>query len=258
MQGDPVHASVLEDSEEAAQRAAHYRLSTLPVVDDADRLVGVITYDDVMETLGDEATEDMYRLAGTLEQHPARETLLRRLLGRFPFLLVTIVGTYGVAWVIKLFQSEAQHDTILRFVPMVAALAGNAGIQASTTMIRGFATGEVQPQDFWSILSREGGLGVLMGASAGFVELVLLLLFHEPRAFCMVVPTAQTISVSTASLIGTSIPFVCWRARFRIGGREFRVDPALAAGPFITTLNDVLSTSIALSLTVKLFPGTFI
>ncbi len=252
MESKPVCAKVDEDSEEVAQRAAHYRLTLMPVVDENEELVGVITHDDVTEALGEEASEDMYRLAGTLDQHPSREGLVDRLLARFPFLLVTIVGTYLVAVVIELILGDIPEFDILRFVPMIAALAGNAGIQASTTMIRGFATGEVQADDFRETMGREVSLGLLTGAVAALVQLLLLVAFQESLELKIVVPVAQASSVVAASFFGTAIPFLCWRARWRIGSREIRIDPALAAGPFITTLNDVVSTVIALMLAVKI------
>lgn len=251
METSPVFVRVDESGEQAAQRATHYRLSLLPVVDASDSLVGVVAYDDVMDTLHEEASEDMYRLAGTLEQNPQRESTLQRLLSRFPFLLVTLLGTYAVSVIAEMFLGTLDAFDILRFVPMIAALAGNAGIQSSTTMIRGFATGDIGEHQFLEMFRREVWLGVLSGAAAGLVGLLLLVVGHAGRHLWAIVPTAQMISVVLATAMGTAIPFFCWRFRLSIGKRELRLDPALAAGPFITTLNDVLSTTIALILSTS-------
>ena len=253
MQADPVRASVDEDQELVAQRAAHYRLALIPVVDASDRLLGVVAADDLMEVQADEAAEDMYRLAGTLEKNPVRENLFERLAQRFPFLLVTIVGTYIVALVIEhmmtgeLDGETNRHIGILRFIPMIAALAGNAGLQASTTMIRGFATGEIRHSDFRAILSREMNLGFLTGIAAFVVEFALLVPMEDAPLYWLV-PLAQALSVVLATLFGTVIPFFCDVFEWKVRGRVLKIDPALAAGPFITTLNDVASTAIALAL----------
>ena len=249
----PVAVSVSDDQEEAAQKAAHYRVLTLPVVDENDKLVGAISYDDLMEALGDEASEDMFRLAGSLETHPTREGLFERLLHRFPFLLVTILGTYFVAMVIKEFPGGLTRDAgILAYLPMIAALAGNAGIQTATMMIRGFATGDVQASQFRTILGRETCLAVLTGVCAGLVEFLLLYPFEQDRTLVTIVPVAQFLAVVLATIVGTGIPFLCLKMRFKIGGREISIDPALAAGPFITTLNDIIATALALALSLLL------
>lgn len=251
---EAVSILVSEDKEEAARKAAHYRVALLPVVDEAQKVVGAITFDDIMDALGEEASEDMYRLAGTLDTNPTREGLWERLLQRFPFLLVTIAGSYAVALFIQ-WLAPGDHDAgILAFIPMIAALAGNAGLQASTMMIRGFATGEVQLGHFRQILSREFTLGILTGGSAGLVCVLLLFTGEESRRYMVLVPVAQTLSVVVATMQGTIIPFLCLKAHFTVRGRTFRIDPALAAGPFITTLNDIISTVVALLLTRWMHP----
>jgi len=208
-----------------------------------------------MEVLDEEATEDMLLLAGTLEQNPARDSRLSRLLGRAPFLLVSIGGTAIVAWIVKELAHPGPELEILRFLPMVAALAGNAGLQASTTMIRGFATGDIKPGDLRLMLGREVGLGVATGLTCALVELLLLFVMRESRDILRVVPLAQFAAVMVATANGTTIPFLCWRAAIPWRGRTISLDPALAAGPFITTLNDILSSLLALWLARLLFIG---
>ncbi len=254
METEPVSVHVGEDSEEAAQKAVHYRLPMLPVVDDGGQLVGAITFDDVMQALGEEASEDMYRLAGTLEHNPVTESQVSRLLSRFPFLMVTILGSYLMALLIGAFYSwfgqgdQVSSLGIVPFIPMIAALAGNAGLQTSTTMIRGFATGDVRQTDLRRMLARECTLGAMTGIASAAVGLLLLLLGGEGSLLRMLVPICLWVAVIVATFNGTLIPFFCLRVRFRLRGREVKFDPALAAGPFITTLNDIASTGIALGL----------
>lgn len=228
------------DREEAARLMDRYHLTTLPVVDAAERLKGVITADDIIEVLAEEASEDILRLAGTGVVHPTAERLVTRLRARAPWLSVTLAGTFLAGLLIEWIEThwftiegplDGTFKALLYFIPLVGGMAGNVGSQSSTVMVRGFATGEVDPERPGRVLPGELILALAIGLASGLLVGVATALAHGDRAWLgLIVGSALPCAILVAALAGTLVPFACHR---------IKVDPAYAAGPFLLTLNDI-------------------
>ncbi len=240
MDPDVISVEVDADQEEAARIVDHYHLPSIPVVDAAHRLQGVITVDDVIDVIGEEASEDMLRLAGTNVLHPTSEPTLKRLRARAPWLTVTLLGTFLASLLIEHIEKTYFHSgaevggtfsMLLYFIPLIGGMAGNVGTQSSTIMVRGFATGEVDPRRPMRVLRGELVLAVLIGLLAGVLVGILAgLAFTEEPMLGWIVGVALFCSVIVAAFAGTLIPFAC---------HAIHVDPAYAGGPFLLTLNDL-------------------
>lgn len=268
METDVIAVSAEEDQEEAARLVDHYGLTSIPVVDAAGRLRGLITADDVIDVLEEEASEDMMRLAGTGVTHPVVESLSTRLLARAPWLTVTLAGTFFAGILLEFvektwFSLDAVLVTagvpmattfkmLMFYIPMIGGMAGNVGTQSSTIMIRGFATGEVDPRHPARMLWGEMALALMIGVLAGLVVGGLVTVTHPSHPnLGIIVGAALPCAILCAALAGTLIPFACHAAK---------VDPAYAGGPFLLTVNDLAAYIIyfwvAIQLTGLLGPPT--
>lgn len=237
---DVVQAAPDDDREDVASVMARYDLSVLPVVTAGNRIVGIVTVDDVLEVVEEEASEDIYRMAGTASRHPTQETIVRRVVLRMPWLLTTLVVGVATARVLDYFigvmggglGEMAGHRglDLLRYVPVLMGLAGNVGIQSSTVLVRGFATGEVESGRLWRVFAGEVKVGMLVGLVCGAIAWFAAGHFEEREGLGMLVGTALFASVVWAAVLGASIPTLC---------RAVGVDEAIAAGPFLIALSDI-------------------
>ncbi|MBN1347140.1 MAG: magnesium transporter, partial [Phycisphaerae bacterium] len=261
MNRDVVSVTVDEDQEEVVNVIRRHDLPAVPVLDLDGRLVGRITHDDVADVIFEEADEDMLRMAGTDAAELERASSVRAARVRMTWLLPCLIGTAGTALVMALFRApvgSANFGILILFAPMIMAMGGNSGIQASTIIIRGLATQEMAGQSVLLALRREAPIAVLVGLACGVVAGILAFavvslhgalglqeMLNEPPADLH--PTAVGVAVSLAMLLailmavglGTFLPF---------GFRKVGIDPAIASGPLITTSNDVISVSIYLSI----------
>lgn len=262
METDVISVPLDADQEEVARLVEHYRLRAVPVVDAARRLKGVVTIDDVLDVVDEEVTEDMLRLAGTSVAYPTSETLRARLVGRAPWLAITLLGSFGAGLMIETIERrwfgglavpavETDFKALLYFIPMIGSMAGNVGTQSCTVMIRGFATGSVDPERPMRVLPAELMLALTIGVVSGLVVGPLIALFQpEHRWLGLVVGASLPCAIFAGAVTGTLIPFLCHR---------IRVDPAYAGGPFLSTMNDlsgyVVYFSVALGLMHALAVG---
>jgi magnesium transporter len=248
METSVLTVSVYVDQEVCARLMEKYNLTVLPVVDQHQHMLGIITADDILKVLGDEATEDLFRLAGIGESKPFEQSALLGVYRRLPWLLVTLTGVSLLGAVISRFQGTIERIVALSFfIPAVMGLGGNTGIQASTVTLRGLVTNRIELKHFGWILKRELSIAALIGIvcslGLGALAYVMFTLTIQPETepsvsayqFAIMVGFAILCSVTFSSLIGTSIPMLCHR---------LRIDPAIAAGPFVTTLIDIISQVI--------------
>ena len=225
------------DQEEVAQLADKYNLPSVPVTDPGGRLKGIVTLDDVMDVMSEEASEDIYLLSGTQSIHPMAESIGHRVLKRMPWLLVTVGMGLVMIFLYRQHKEfiEAKGIWLVFFVPIVQALGGNVGIQASTLVVRGLATGELESGRMRRVMITEVGVGLIIGIVFGIFVGIVAGLTEGNMALGIIVTIAIICGVGMASLTGTVIPLVCNR---------YGVDPAITAGPFITALNDVMCLTI--------------
>ena len=224
-------ARVDTDQEEVARQVASYNLLAIPVVDTENKLVGVITVDDVIDVIKDEATEDVYRLAGVSADDgvltPPRESLRRRL----PWLGVNLATAFLAASVVGLFQDIISEFVVLAmFMPVVAGMGGNAATQTLAVVVRGLAIGELTWSNARAALTKEALVGVGNGVVLGAVAMLGAYLLEGNLVIGGVLALAMIINMFIAATAGTLIP---------LSLRALKVDPALASSVFITTLTDV-------------------
>jgi magnesium transporter len=219
------------DQEEAARLVASYNLLAIPVVDEENKLVGVITVDDVIDVIKDEATEDIYRLAGVTGDERVFTPPLESLTKRLPWLAVNMVTAFVAASVVSLFEHTIDQVVALAvFMPIVAGMGGNAGTQTLTVIVRGIALGELTWSNSRQALFKEALVGLGNGLVLGTLGAIVVFLMKGNPVLGGVLGLAMVINMFIAATAGTLIP---------LGLRALKVDPALASSVFITTFTDV-------------------
>ncbi|HEX5110662.1 MAG TPA: magnesium transporter [Vicinamibacterales bacterium] len=244
MTADLISARVDMDQEEVARQVAAYNLLAIPVVDEENKLVGIITVDDVIDVIKDEATEDFYRLAGVSGDEraftPARESLRKRL----PWLGVNLVTAFIAAGVVAFFEDTiALLPALAIFMPIVAGMGGNAGTQTLTVVVRGIALGELTWSNSQKALLKEVLVGIGNGVALGMLAALIVWMTRGNPMLGAVLGMAMIINMFVAAAAGTLVP---------LGLRAANVDPALASSVFITTMTDVFGFFSFLGL-AKLF-----
>jgi magnesium transporter len=229
------------DQEEAARQVASYNLLAIPVVDEENKLVGVVTVDDVIDVIKDEATEDIYRLAGVSGDErvftPPAESLRLRL----PWLMVNLATAFLAAAVVGLFEGTiAQVTAVAIFMPIVAGMGGNAATQTLTVIVRGLALGELTWANARKALVKEMTVGFANGIATGTIAAGLAMLFKGNPMIGLLLAAAMVINMCVAAAAGTLIP---------LGLKALKIDPALASAVFITTFTDVAGFASFLGLT---------
>ena len=240
MTTDLISARVDTDQEEVARQVASYNLLAIPVVDEENKLVGVITVDDVIDVIKDEATEDIYRLAGVAGDErvftPAGESLRKRL----PWLGINLVTAFMAASVVGLFEGTIQQVTALAvFMPIVAGMGGNAATQTLTVIVRGIALGELSWSNSRKALMKESLVGIGNGLALGLVAAGVAWVTRGNPVLGLLLCAAMIINMFVAATAGTLVP---------LGLRAANIDPALASSVFITTMTDVFGFAAFLGL----------
>jgi len=229
------YVSVNEDPEEVAKIMAKYDLEAIPVVDEMKRLVGRITIDDVVDVIKEEADKDYQQMAGITQDVYADDSILDLTRARLPWLIVGLVGGLGAAFIMGTFESIiSDHAILFFFTPLIAAMAGNVGVQSSAIIVQGIANDDIKGS-IGARLSKELFLSLLNGL------ILAVLLFLSTWIWKGELLTASAVSLSLiaviiiAGLVGTFIPLFLDKRG---------IDPAVATGPFITTSNDIFGILI--------------
>ncbi len=240
MNRDVISARTSMDQEEVAQLLARYNLLAVPVVDQAERLVGIISHDDIVDVLEAEATEDIYRLAQVGEDAEIFSSVTRAIRNRFPWLLINMGTAFLASSVVALFEGTiAQVAVLAAFMPIVAGQGGNAGTQTMTIMVRSLALGEIELRDVWSALWHEVRVGFLHGVALGILVGLIAWLWQGKPILGLILGLAMCGNLIIAALAGVVVPMLL---------KLCRVDPALASGVFVTTATDVMGFTLFLSL----------
>ena len=231
MTTDLISARVDMDQEEVARLVASYNLLAIPVVDEENKLVGVITVDDVIDVIKDEATEDVYRLAGVTGDDRVFTRASESLRKRMPWLQVNLVTAFVAASVVAMFEGTiGRWSALAVFMPVVAGMGGNAATQTLTVIVRGIALGELTWANTRKALLKEAVVGVANGIGCGVVAGLVVWIWKGSPALGVIIGAAMVINMFVAATAGTLIPLAL---------RALKVDPALASSVFITTLTDV-------------------
>ena len=226
------------DQEDVANVMRKYDLLTLPVVDTDNHPVGIITFDDIADVIHEEAQEDIQRMSGIMEDTDTSSSVFEIFRGRLPWLLVGFAGELLAAMVLSSF--EAQISKVIAaafFIPIIMAMGGNAGIQASSIVVRGLATGELALSKTFRRLGREFFAALLNGSILSSLLFVVVYLWIGDASFGITVALRLLVVITNATLVGATVPLILHR---------MNIDPPLATGPFITTSNDALGLFIYL------------
>ncbi|MFP4351458.1 MAG: magnesium transporter [Puniceicoccaceae bacterium] len=224
--------SVHADQEEIARIFTRYGFSVVPVVDDFQRLRGIVTSDDVMHILEEEATEDMQRMIGLSGEESSGTPWKDSVRKRLPWLYVNLATAFLAGGIVAMFESTiAQYAVLAVFLPIIAGQGGNAGTQVLTIVVRSLALGDVPEKGQRAILVKELLVGVLNGLAVGVVVGAIAWMWQESLLLGLVVFAAMLLNMVAAGLSGVLIPF---------GLKALRIDPALASAIMLTTVTDVV------------------
>ena len=233
---DVISCKTSSSSEEVAELIQKYDLVVLPVVDQLGRLVGRITIDDVVDVMREEAEKDIQRMSGITDDVDSNDTLWRLSRARIPWLLVGMCGGIIGSRIIGSYENQIQlRPEMAFFIPLIGAMGGNVGVQSSAIIVQGLANNTLITDKIAPKLLKELGVGLINGLICSGLILGYNLLISESWALAATVSLALITVILCASFLGTFVPLMMNR---------FKVNPALATGPFVTTLNDIIGISI--------------
>ena len=236
---DVIYVETHDDQETVANIFTKYGFMAMPVVDKEHRLTGIITFDDIMEVIEDEATEDFQRMAAIVPSDEAYldSSVMTLAKQRIPWLLILMIGATITGGIITKFEDVLSTIVVLTaFIPMLMDTGGNSGNQASTLVIRGLATGDVELEDIWKVLWKEFRISLLVGITLASVNFAKNMLFDRVGlAVSLTVSITVASTVVIAKMVGGTLPLIA---------KRLKLDPAIMAGPLITTLVDALALMV--------------
>ncbi|MGI6174447.1 MAG: magnesium transporter [Christensenellales bacterium] len=249
MDGNVISVNTLDDQETVADTVRKYDLMSIPVVDNENRLVGIITVDDIMDVIEEENTEDFEKMSALVPSDDTylKTSVFRLAINRLPWLLILMVSAMFTGAIITNFENvlsaSAIGVTLMSCVPMLMDTGGNCGSQASTLAIRGLALGEIEFRDILRVLWKETRIAIMIGAVLAILNFLrLYYINHTSASVAAIVAISMFFTVLIAKSIGCILPLVAKRVR---------LDPALMASPLITTIVDACSLAIMFSLASK-------
>lgn len=258
METDVISVETTDDKEFVAQQISKYDISAIPVVDTENRIVGIVTVDDVLDVMEDEVTEDIAKMAAiTPSDEPYLEQSVWQIWkSRIPWLLILMISATFTGLILNHFETLLSTAVLVACVPMLMDTGGNAGSQASVTVIRSLAINEVEPKDVLRVLWKELRVSLLLATSIALVCFAKLMLIDGPinygtigveysASVCAVVSLALFITVVLAKLVGCLMPLLA---------KTLKLDPAVVASPFITTIVDALSLIIFCTIAANVLP----
>jgi magnesium transporter len=237
-----------EDQEIAASVISDYNLMAIPVINKQGTMVGIITVDDIIDVLEAEVTEDIHKMVGSNEFYEDRlikASSLQRAKARLPWLMVCLAGQMISGKVIELHSAILQMVLALAFfIPIIMDMGGNIGSQSSTVTVRGLATGQLSLDELWRNVWAETRTGFLIGLLTGMMIFSFTYIWQRNYILSISIGLSAFTTAILAATTGTLLPLIFTR---------FKIDPAIAAGPFITTINDVINLTVYFSIATFLF-----
>lgn len=241
------------DQEDVLELANRHHVQTIPVVNDEHHVIGRITVEELQDIARDEVEEDMMLMSGVAPDALPDHSLSKIIRGRLPWLIGGLFGAAIAGFVVGNFEAELKRAAILAtFIPVVMAMAGNAGIQASTVTVQGLASGNLWTGDIGRRFTKELLGSLINGAIVAIILVGLVLLFakfvniHEPQRLAVAAGLSVAIVTSLAATLGSTIPLVL---------DHFDIDPAVATGVFITTGNDIISVLVYFGIASSIYLG---
>jgi magnesium transporter len=241
MHTNVISVNVYDDQEEVARVVSKYDLLAVPVVNNFDKIVGIITVDDIIDVIEEEATEDIMKFAGTSEfdtdeDNSVFENIISSTKSRLPWLIVTVFGGLLSASIVKEFQGVLNSNTVLAlFMPLLAGMGGNVGTQSSTITVRNLAIGSIESKNIPITLFHEVTVGAIVGVICALLVAITSFILHGQLIISLIVGISMTVNIITAATIGTLVPLIF---------KKINIDPAIASAPFITTTVDITGLTI--------------
>ncbi|MEA4962181.1 magnesium transporter [Lutispora sp.] len=246
MDVDVIYANTLDDQETIASLFKKYDLTALPVVDNENRLVGIVTIDDIIDIIDQENTEDLHKMAAMepLEEEYLKTSAFVLAKHRIVWLLILMISATFTGNIIKRYEELLQSMVVLTaFIPMIMDTGGNAGSQSSTLIIRGMALGEIRTSDVLKVFFKELKVSLIAGTTLALVNFARLVFFERiDIAISAMVCFSLLLTVILAKMVGSILP---------IAAKKIRLDPAIMAGPLITTIVDAVALSIYFGIASK-------
>lgn len=240
MDDDNLYVRVDMDQEEVANYFRKYDLVSVPVVDAQGKLVGRITVDDIVDVLGEEGSEDLAYMAGAPDEEIMEESAFILARDRIPWLLVAFLGEIVSAFLLSNFKTTLEEIVMIGFfIPIIMAMGGSTGQQASVIVVRGLATGDINLSDTKKRLFKEFRISLINSSFFSALLLAIVAMWHS-APFAAILAGSMFIVINNAAIIGALVPLTF---------KRFNIDPALAAAPFISTINDIIGILIYLTIT---------
>ncbi|TFJ93623.1 magnesium transporter [Lentibacillus salicampi] len=228
--------SVAEDQEDVARMIRDYDFLALPVVDFQNHLLGIITVDDILDVMDEEASDDYSKLAGVSDVERPKDSALISAKKRLPWLIILLFLGMLTASLIGQFEEALEQVAVLAiFIPLLAGMAGNTGTQALAVAVRGLSTGDYGKQGKLKLMLREAATGLINGAVCGALLTVIVYFWKNDFYLGLLVGFSIMVTLVVATLAGALVPILM---------DKLNIDPAVASGPFITTINDIISIFI--------------
>jgi len=234
------------DQEEVGHTFENYNLTSAGVVDKNNKLVGMITSDDILTVVKEEAEEDVLRLAGVGDEE-ITDSILRKTKRRFNWLLLNLLTALLATWVISKFGATIEQMVALAFLmPIVASMGGNAGMQTLAVTVRAIATKELSSENFTKIVSKEFVIGILNGIIFAIITGIVVQLWFKEINLTIIIAVSMILNMIVAGLFGILVP---------VSLKKFNIDPAIASSVFVTTITDVIGFLSFLGLGAYFFYG---
>ena len=231
-----VSVSVGEDQEEVARMMRDYNFLALPVIDFQHHLLGIITVDDIIDVMEEEASDDYSKLAGVSDMDHVDRNPFSAAKKRLPWLIILLfLGLFSASLIGQFEEALSQKAILAIFIPLIAGMAGNSGTQALAVVVRGIATGDLEQTSKWKLILREGGTGIITGATCATLISIVIFLWQGDLYLGFLVGISILSTIIVATLAGTLVPLLM---------HKMKIDPAVASGPFITTISDLISILI--------------
>ena len=231
-----ISVNVADDQENVAQVMRDYDFIAVPVVDYQNHLLGIITIDDILDVMDEEASEDYSRLAGVSDIDSTSDSVVKTATKRLPWLIVLTFLGMITATILGSFEDTLSKVALLAaFIPIISGMSGNSGTQSLAVSVRNISTGEINEQSKFRIALREAGSGFLSGLICAIVLFLIIVVIYRQPLLAFIVGGSLTCAMTVGTLVGSMIPLLM---------NKFKIDPAVASGPFITTINDIVSMLI--------------
>ncbi len=231
-----ISVDVATDQEDVAQTMRDYDFIAVPVVDYQNHLLGIITIDDILDVMDEEASEDYSRLAGVSDIDSTNDSVIKTATKRLPWLIIlTFLGMITATILGSFEDTLAKVALLAAFIPIINGMSGNSGTQSLAVSVRNISTGDIDEQSKFKVALREAGSGFLSGIVCSIILIIIIIAIYRQPLLAVIVGGSLTCAMTVGTLVGSMIPLLM---------NKLKIDPAVASGPFITTINDIVSMLI--------------